>query len=371
MLGLVNRGFSMSNYNQHLIHTLRKHAGYYSGLIGLQHIAKDAHTIGYDYVHSLPAPENIAERVAPAAAEFILSRARTRQPFWLTVGFWETHRRYRTAESMDDWRFIQPPPPIPDCSATRKDMADFHATVRKLDWSVGQVLAALERAGLAENTLVISTTDHGVAFPKMKCNLYDGGMGVHLVMRGPKGFTGGKVCDAMISQIDLFPTLCDLLDIPHPPWLEGRSFLPVLRGEIQEVNEAVFAEINFHASYEPKRAVRTKRWKYIRSFGDYTHPVLPNCDDGPSKTVWVENGWGKVVTPREELYDLIFDPKEGSNLAEDPSHQSTLRAMKRRLNDWMIATKDPMLQGSVKAPFGAQLNPLTEISPDEPVITVD
>ena len=167
-------------------------------------------------------PGNHVEGVAPAAVRFLHSAPR--QPFWLTVGFFETHRQYRPAEAGDDWRSLQPPPPIPDVPDTRRDMAGFHASVRKLDWGVGEVLAALEATGLAANTLVISTTDHGIAFPKMKCNLYDAGMGVHLVMRGPGGFTGGKACDALISHLDLFPTLCELLNLAPPAWLQGRSF---------------------------------------------------------------------------------------------------------------------------------------------------
>jgi len=378
MLGLAHRGFSLKNYQEHIIHTLRKEAGYYSALIGLQHVARDPQIIGYDYVRSpivgmdpgIPGSNHV-EEVVPVAVEFLKSRASARQPFWLTVGFQETHRKYRHADAIDDLRFIQPPKPIPDCRTTREDMADFHATVRKLDWGVGQVLAALEEAGLAENTLVISTTDHGIAFPKMKCDLYDGGIGVHMVIRGPGGFTGGKVCDAMISQVDLFPSLCDLLQIPHPQWLEGRSFLPVLRGEVQEINDAVFAEVNYHASYEPKRAVRTKRWKYIRRFGRYHHTVLPNCDDGPTKTLWVENGWGKMVLPTEELYDLMFDPNESNNLAGDPLHQVTLQMMRDHLDKWMSVTNDPLLHGPVKAPKGARVTPNYAISPSDPPIIVE
>ena len=366
MLGLVNRGFSMNNYQHHIIHTLRREAGYQSTLIGLQHIAKNPETIGYDRVEVIPG--NHVEQVTPAAVQFL--RNKPQQPFWLTVGYFETHRKYRQAGPQDDWRYIQPPPPIPDAPATRKDMADFHASARKLDWGVGQVLAALEAAGLAENTLVISTTDHGIAFPDMKCNLYDGGMGVHMVMRGPQGFRGGKVCDAMISQLDVFPTICDMLKIAPPPWLQGRSFLPVLRGEKQEINDAVFAEVNYHASYEPKRAVRTKRWKYIRHFGSYTHPVLPNCDDGLSKTLWVEKGWGEQNVPPEELYDLMFDPNERNNLTPDPLHRATLQHMQKRLGDWMIATNDPLLRGPVKAPPGARINPQNQISPSDPAQVV-
>jgi len=367
MLGLVNRGFSMTKegYDHHIIRTLQREAGYHSALIGLQHVAKNPHIIGYDSIETFHG--NHVEQVAPAAVRFLKSSPQ--QPFWLTVGFMEAHRKYRKAGPEDDWRCIQPPPPIPDVPATRRDMADFHASVRKLDWGVGEVLAALETSGLADNTIVISTTDHGIAFPDMKCSLTDGGMGVHTIIRGPHGFTGGKVCDAMLSQLDIFPTLCELLEIPRPAWLQGRSFLPVLRGEKPEINEAVFAEVNFHASYEPKRGVRTKRWKYIRHFDGRTTRVLPNCDDGPSKTYWLENGWGHQPVAPEALYDLVFDPNERNNLAGDASHHAVLEEMSKRLDTWMHSTNDPLLQGPIKPPPGTRFNDPDEISPGDPAET--
>jgi arylsulfatase A-like enzyme len=363
MLGLVNRGFSMTpaGYQHHIVRTLRRQAEYYSALIGLQHVAKDPHTIGYDYVESPIAGGNRVAAVTPRAVRFI--NGRPKQPFWLTVGYFETHRPYHAAALEDDKRYIEPPKPIPDVPASRLDMADFHETVRTLDWGVGEVLAALEAGGLAENTLVISTTDHGIAWPMMKCNLYDGGMGVHLAMRGPGGFSGGKVCDSMVSHLDLFPSVCELLQIAPPAWLQGRSFLPVLRGESEAINDAVFSEVNYHASYEPKRAVRTKRWKYIRHFGDRNHPVLPNCDDGPTKTYWLRNGWAKQIVAHEALYDLVFDPNEQNNLAGDPSHNTVLKEMQKHLDTWMRSTNDPLLHGPVKAPAGARVNPPDQISP--------
>ena len=370
MLGLVNRGFSMTpeGYQHHIVRTLRREAGYYSALIGLQHIARDPHTIGYDYVESPIEPANRVAAVVPRAARFLQNSPQ--QPFWLTVGFFETHRPYHMAAPEDPEEYMEPPQPIPDVAASRRDMADFHESVKTLDWGVGEVLGALEAAGLAENTLVISTTDHGIAWPTMKCNLYDGGMGVHLIMRGPGGFKGGKVCDAMISHLDLYPTLCELLEIEAPAWLQGRSFQPVLRGETQEINEAIFSEVNYHASYEPMRAVRTKRWKYIRRYDGRVHPVLPNCDDGPTKKYWVDNGWARQTIAPEALYDLLFDPNERNNLAADPEHNTTLEAMKKRLDVWMRATDDPLLRGPVPAPRGARLNDPNEISPDDPATVV-
>ena len=220
---------------------------------------------------------------------------------------------------------------------------------------------------IGENTLIISTTDHGISFPRMKCNLTDDGWGVSLIMRGPK-LPRAAVCDALISQIDVFPSICDYIGIQHPGWLQGKSFLPVLSGQVAEIHEELFAEVNYHASYEPKRAVRTSRWKYIRRFGDRRTPVLPNCDDSPSKELWLQAGWGSQVLDTESLYDLLFDPTEHANLINDPGHAQVAQEMRDRLHRWMVSTNDPLLHGPVAAPPGAVANDPNGISPKEPPI---
>ncbi len=361
MFGLAHRGFVLNDYRQHILHTLRP-AGYSSALVGLQHIAIDPKTIGFDQVRSFQG--NRTEAVAPAAAEF-LNRA-PKSPFFLDVGFFETHREFRQPGPQEDSRFCQPPAPIPDTPETRADIAAFKASARVMDAGVGMVLKALEANGLAENTLVISTTDHGIAFPAMKCSLTDHGMGVSLIMRGPGGFSGGKVSDAMVSHLDIFPTICDLLEIDRPQWLQGASVLPVVRGQAPEIHEEIFAEVNYHAAYEPKRAVRTHRWKYIRNFDARIHPNLPNCDDGLSKTYWLQNGWRDRIVDREQLYDLVFDPNETRNIAPDPSVKPALDEMRTRLERWMHATNDPILLGPVQAPKGALANDPDGTSPTEP-----
>ncbi len=352
MLGLAHRGFSMTDYRRHILYTLRD-AGYRSILGGLQHIADKPERIGYDDL--LNAKSNRVEDVAPAAARFL--NGRPNGPFFLDVGFFETHRAFPSPTPQDDPRYIQPPVPIPDTPATRSDMAGFHASARILDQGVGQVLDALELSGLAGNTLVISTTDHGLAFPDMKCNLMDAGFGVSLIMRGPGPFRGGKVFDAMVSHVDLFPTLCDVAELKHPAWLEGKSMLPLLRGETAEINQEIFAEVNYHAAYEPKRAVRTQRWKYIRRYSELGTPVLPNCDDGPSKSLWLEYGWRQHPVPREDLYDLVFDPAERRNLAGDAAFAPVLAEMRGRLQGWMTRTNDPLLEGPYPASARRQGQP--------------
>ncbi len=365
MLGLAHRGFSLYDYHHHLLYTLRT-AGYRSILGGLQHIAARPEMIGYDEI--LPHRSLSAVDVAPAVTSFLDSHPK--QPFFLDAGFRETHRTYPPPTADDDPRFTQPPRPILDRPETRADMAAYHASARVMDQGAGHILDALERNGLAGNTLVISTTDHGIAFPRMKCNLIDEGWGISLILRGPGLFAGGRVCDAMISQLDVFPTLCDLLGLQPPAWLEGKSFLPVLRGETREINEEIFAEVNYHAAYEPKRAVRTRRMKYIRRFGGRKTPVLPNCDDSLSKSVWLEYGWHTREVPEEEMYDLVFDPNEENNLVGAANMESTLTEMRGRLDRWMRATNDPLLRGPVPAPHGAKVNDPDGISPQEPTLTV-
>ncbi len=362
MLGLAHRGWSLTDYGHHIVHTLRT-AGYTSHLCGVQHVAKGAERIGYDDILSTQGP---AKHVAPVAAEFL--KGKPQEPFFISVGFNDTHREYSPPGPAEDERYCMPPAPFPDTAETRRDMAAYKASARELDDGFGIVLDALDEAGLAGNTLVICTTDHGIAFPSMKCNLTDHGCGVFLVMRGPGGFTGGKACDALVSHIDLFPTICDLLEIARPAWLQGKSLLPLIRGETDEVNDAVFLEVTYHAAYEPMRGVRTKRWKYIRRFGERAgKTILPNCDDSITKDLWLAHGWRERPVATEQLYDLVFDPHETHNLAADPAHKPVLDDLRERLDAWMRETDDPLLKGDIPAPEGAKVNDPDGLSPNEPV----
>lgn len=349
MLGLAHRGFRLNDYRHHILHTLKAH-GYEATLVGVQHIADgpDAwKTIGYDRCFS-------GNDVAGEAAAFLDGNPRT--PFFMSVGFGETHRQFPVAHPSDDARYCLPPSPLPDSPQTREDMARFKESARSLDRKMGVVLDALDRNGLAKNTLVICTTDHGIAFPRMKCNLHDTGAGVMLIMRGPGGFDAGKVVDGMVSQIDIFPTVCDLLGCRQPEWLEGSSFLQAVNGSPLHVRDEVHMEVNYHAAYEPQRAVRTERWKYIRRYDPRQGPVLPNCDAGESKQLWVEHGWDAMAPEQETLYDLIFDPNEADNLAGSERHQPVLADMRERLRRWMERTYDPLLDGDLPLPASARLN---------------
>jgi arylsulfatase A-like enzyme len=272
------------------------------------------------------------------------------------VGFSETHRFGKSTppglfnanegEPHGDARSARVPASLPDVPDVRADFADYAVSATRLDDKIGQVFDALKRNGLWGDTLVIATTDHGLAFPGMKCTCRDAGLGVMLILRGP-GVEGGRASDALVSQIDLFPTLCDLLGIAPPAWLQGRSLMPVLRGESEGVNDAIFGEVTYHGAYDPQRAVRTTRWKYIRGWHETPRPLLMNCDDGLSRRWMAEHGGAEQFLDAEALYDLTFDSNETHNLAADPAHAAMRDEMRARLETWLRDTNDPLLNGPV------------------------
>jgi N-sulfoglucosamine sulfohydrolase len=364
MLGLAHRGYRLTYPERHIVNVLRS-AGYWSGMIGEQHVSADPAEIGYDQVVDLDSTK--VRDVAPAATRLIAERARVGEPFFLSVGFFETHREYFEPSSLRDALYSRPPENIVDTPITRRDMASFKASARSLDQGVGAVLGALDEHHLVADTLVIMTTDHGLAFPDAKATLYDRGTGVLLLMRGPGGFERGLVVDSLVSHLDLFPTICDIAGIDRPAWLEGLSLLPLVRGEVDELHQELFSEVTYHAAYEPQRAVRTARYKYTKRF-DESHPgrVLANLDDGLTKDVMVACGWANVDPPQESLCDLWLDPTEGNNRIDDPELAGILSDLKGRLHDWMVRTDDPLLQGAVPPAKGTFYNTADQVSPSDP-----
>lgn len=370
MFGLAGKkwGFTLNNYQHHIARYLKGN-DYETAIAGVQHVAREPYAdpqreLGYDvFLNHTPTErqqDHDPSATVTAASTFIASMHD--KPFFLSVGFVEPHRTNRgdsrcfTDElseepaNIDD-RYCLPMPHLPDTPVTRRETANFKLGVRVLDQKMGAVIDAIDRCGLRDQTLIIMTTDHGPGFPAMKRTLTDRGTGVTLIMSGPEwtGLCGGKVSDALVSQMDLFPTLCDLIEIDKPDWLQGESLAPIIRGERGEIHDAIFTEQNYHAEYCPQRAVRTKRHKYIRRY-DANFPK--GVDAGPAQQMWNDYGWQEIPEQDEELYDLIFDPNEVNNLAQDPAHADTLEELRRRLQEWMESTNDPILTNSIPPPPG-------------------
>jgi N-sulfoglucosamine sulfohydrolase len=365
MIGLAHRGFALNDYDHHIVHTLRA-AGYHTEMIGEQHVSADPGILGYDVVHKV---ENTrAASVAPAAIAAL--SADIPQPFFMSVGFFETHRSFFAPSSVRDRVYSLPPPFLPDTTEIRQDVAAYKASARSLDHGVGSVLNTLHETGLDRNTLVICTTDHGLAFPTAKASLLDRGIGVMMIMRGP-GLPVGVAHDELVSHLDIFPTICEVAGIDRPTWLRGNSLVPLVAGaEAPGMRQEIYSELTYHAAYEPQRAIRTERFKYIRRFDDYPYPVLPNCDDSPSKDAYLARGWARREVSREALHDLFFNPGEGRNVIDDPDYAEVAADLRARLESWMEQTSDPLLDGSVPAPRGAQINAQDQRSASDPTFTV-
>jgi N-sulfoglucosamine sulfohydrolase len=178
-----------------------------------------------------------------------------------------------------------------------------------------------------------------------------------MIIRGPQGeeygaataFNGGKVIDALTQHLDIFPTLCDLIGAKHPAWLSGKSLVPLITGESDTVHEVIFTEQTYHASRQPRpfRAVRSQRYKYIRSY----QPDQPRgVDRGPAQAFWEAYDYQDTPYPEEMLFDLIFDPHEANNLANSPAHMDILAKMRTQLRSWMEETRDPLLDGKIPEP---------------------
>lgn len=365
MTGLVNRGWTMDRPERHVASAFRA-AGYDTVLAGFQHEhggPDAAHELGYRTV--LAAEDGSTDAgTARAAAEYLQD---AEEPFFLSTGFFTTHRPFPDAEDHDvDPGSVRPFGPLPDVPPVREDVAGFHAAAAELDDCAGRVLDALRSTGLLSETLVVYTTDHGPAFPRMKCTLSDAGTGVALLARFPDGPRGEPV-DGLVSHTDLVPTLAEYLGFDAPADLHGESWLAAREDPAGFTGrDAVFGEVTYHAAYEPKRSVRTDRYRYVRRYGDYDERVLPNVDDGPAKRFLVERGFGEQTLPREALYDLYDDPGERVNRVDDPEYADVAARLRDRLDDWMARTDDPLLDGPVSKPPGGEANPQDGRDPGDP-----
>jgi len=369
MIGLAHRGFSLNDHSRHLASFLSKN-GYETVLCGVQHEAhgENCKLLGYEKIiiseKNLDDIPDSGRRLmkrdevnADETARFIRGR-KDRRPLFLSYGMISTHRPYpEIPDSEINPDNVAVPPCIFDNSENRMDMASFMTMAKTVDNCFAKVMSAIRAAGLEDDSLIIFTTDHGIAFPHMKCNLYDTGIGVALLMKFPGGKFSGKTVDALVSQTDIFPTICDLAGIQKPSWLEGKSFLPVLNGEKEKVRNEIFSEVTYHAAYEPMRCIRTERYKLIRHYdSEFQQVVLPNIDNGLAKKFLMRNGLKGRKKQMVQLFDLYFDPAERENLAERPEYAELMKDLSARLEKWMKDTDDPLLKGYVPKPQGAIAN---------------
>ncbi|NJL30644.1 MAG: sulfatase [Phycisphaerales bacterium] len=276
------------------------------------------------------------------------------KPFYMQMGCHETHHAWSDFDTPPDETLgLTIPPYLKDLPEVRREVAQFQGAIRRLDDELGNILDTFDRLGLSENTIFVFTTDHGIDFPRAKGTLYDAGTGVFLFIRYPAGNWGqGRVIDDMVSQVDLLPTLLEACGIAVPGNISGRSYLPLLEGRAYQPNQTIFTEKTYHDTYDPSRAVRTDRYKYIRHFEVNIFQDLRLATE--TRRHYMKHDWRRRTL--EELYDLQTDPNETHNLVADAHHQPILEKLRVSLLQWMRETQDPLLQGPVPSPhFARQL----------------
>jgi len=254
------------------------------------------------------------------------------------------------------------PPYLVDTPQTRSALARYYGEVTDLDREVGECMELVRDAGVKQDTIFIFTSEQGAQFPHAKWTCYDTGLHVSLLVRWPGRIAPGSVSGAMVQYVDVVPTLVDAAGGRPIKGLDGRSFLPVLLGKTDKHNDVVYGVhttkgiIAGTPEGYPIRSIRTQTHKYIMNLNHQAafHNVLIGGDREGYWKSWLERaktdpGAAKIVRwyehrPAEELYDIVNDPYELKNLADDPANRPLIDSLRKRLEAWMQQQGDKGLE---------------------------
>ena len=352
MFGLAHPPFNwrMKRDEKHLARLLQD-AGYATALIGVQHVTggqvEDIQALGFQQYWREERPSRVAELVEAYLAHT------PEQPFFLNIGFMSPHRDrqglFKQAPP-DNHLGVEVPPYLPQTAEARQEFAELQGVIQEMDAAIGKIWKTLDDLDLLKDTWVIFTTDHGLAMPRAKCTLYDPGIHTALIMLArPFGLVGGRTYPELVSNVDLVPTILDMLGLAAPDNIQGRSFANLLRQVGYRRREMLYAEKTHHTAYEPQRAIRTQTHKLIWNVEAGILNIPGDILRSPIFTQMIQEA--VVERPPFELYDLHNDPLERRNLIDDPEHAQTSTALKAQLYQWMQETGDPILLGPIASPF--------------------
>jgi arylsulfatase A-like enzyme len=319
----------------------------------------------------VPPADNITGALFGEARDTISQRARGSQPFFLWLSIPDPHPPYMVCEpyaSMYDEVTLPPPAWVEgemDGKPFRQQKvvewnrydADYPGAaidrVRRLYWGMvsyiddemGRLLDHIARLGIAEDTIVLFTADHGDYMGDHRMvrkgpHLYEALVHVPWIVRWGTHFPA-RATDAMVANVDIFPTLCELAGVPIPPQVQGTSFAPVLRGDRDTHRDMLFLEHGMEGLPLRDGDLSADEEEELRhSTG---HHLCPTMYRGRTKGVRSER-WKYVMTPGDvdQLYDLDADPCELRNLAADSAWQTVVEEHRRHIARWLIATEDTL-----------------------------
>ncbi|XP_037523085.1 N-sulphoglucosamine sulphohydrolase [Rhipicephalus sanguineus] len=368
--------------------------GIRTGIIGKKHVGpEEVYPFDFAYTEEnnsiLQVGRNIT-KIKHLVRKFLSTN--DSRPFFLYVAFHDPHRCGHTHPQygvfcekfgdgspgmgrIPDWtpQHYDPgqvvvPSFVPDTRAAREDIAAQYTTVGRLDQGVGLVLAELEAAGFSHNTLVIYSSDNGIPFPNGRTNFYEPGIQEPMIVRNPeKPGSAGMHSDALVSLLDIVPTVLEWFSIPVPQYtifkkpvtFTGSSLLPLLAPQKPAMaRDFVYASHNLHeiTMYYPSRMIRTPNMKLIHNLNhkmpfpiDQDFYVSPTFQDLLNRTErgeplhWSKTLDGYYYRDEWELYDLDKDPNELSNVAGNETYATVLSQLKQLLFKWQQTTNDPWI----------------------------
>jgi len=310
---------------------LRGNYEYWLGADMLEFTSQPYDTVLYDNDNNVvKLPGYRVDALADSAIRYIDTHKDN--PFYLFLSFLEPHHQ----NDVDDYiapdgyrerytdKWIPPDLAALDGSAN-EHLGGYCGIVKRLDEALGRLMDGLKSLGLLKNTIVLFTSDHGCHFKtrnwEYKRSCHESSIRTPAVLQGP-GFDGGGEVRQLVSLVDLPPTLLDAAGLPIPGEMQGRSILPLLRGEAKGWPEEVYVQIS---ESEVARAIRTDRWKY--------------CMVAPDKEPWFDPVSDKYVDAH--LYDLKTDPHELNDLIASESHRAIIEEMRTRIIRRMMEAGEP------------------------------
>jgi N-sulfoglucosamine sulfohydrolase len=310
-----------------------------------------------DYGFDFFAHDKYHEDICVSAAIKWLRARQSSKPLCLFVGTNWPHVPWpETPEGYEAAKILVPANHV-DTLRTRESRAMYYTAVTRMDTELGEVFDTA-RAVLGNDTFFLTTSDHGAQWPFGKWNCYDGGIRTPMIAVWPGRITPGSRTSAMVSWIDILPTLVDVAGGAAPRAIDGRSFAGVLRGEAAQHRDRIFTTHSADGRFNiyPTRSVRTTDWKYIRNlrpeyyFSTHVDLVRSQSGGGGYFATWQEKAKSDAAAaavvkryherPAEELYDLQADPLELKNLAADPRQATRLAALRAEVTAWMKANGD-------------------------------
>ena len=245
---------------------------------------------------------------------------------------------------------------LPDTKQTREEIAEYYQSVSRIDQGFGKLMQMLKDTGKAENTIVFYISDNGMAFPGAKTTVHEPGIKLPCIIKDPTKDAKGITSDAMISWVDLTPTILDMAKVDFEPnKFHGNSFNDVIGKEKVEGWDEIYASHTFHeiTMYYPMRVVRSDNYKLIWNIAYQLE--YPFASDLWASSTWqaiyrndIEYFGPKKVKdylfrPEFELYDLSKDPNESNNLATNEAFKEVLETMQTKMKAFQTKTKDPWM----------------------------